>query len=101
MLNETFGQFAKKILSKPKAVFNRFIKGTIKIPSIPPERLAKFGNRVDNEFFKSYKLAQKVLQNSVNKVSDQQIIDWIALVSVIRGIALKSGKGLMYGTREA
>jgi hypothetical protein len=46
-------------------------------------------------------LAQKVIQNSITTVTDQTLIDWAALLIVLRGYTLKAGKGLMFGTKEA
>ncbi len=101
VLHEGLGQFLKKIASSPKAAFSRFSKNTLKLPSIAPERLAKIGVRIDKDFYKAYKLAQKVLSNSISKLENETLINWMAILVVIIGFMLKSGKGLMYGTREA
>lgn len=101
MLHEGLGQFLKKITSSPKAAFSRFVKGTLKVPSVGPERLAKIGTKVDKDFYKAYKLAQKVIPNSISKLENENLINWVAIVVVIKGFMLKSGKGLIYGTREA
>ena len=101
MLNEGFGQFVQKIIASPKAVLSRFIKGSLKLPSVGAEKLAKLGNKIDKDFHKSFKLAQKVVKNSLTVIKGQTLIDWIAMLTVVKGYSLKGGKGLVYGTREA
>ena len=101
ILHEGLGQFLKKIISSPKAAMSRFVKNTLKVPSIAPDRLAKIGVRIDKDFYKAYQLAQRVIQNSIEVIKNPALINWMAMLVVIKGFMLKSGKGLMYGTREA
>jgi hypothetical protein len=82
-------------------VLKRVLRQNIKLPSINPERLAKIGNKVDPEFYKAYKLSQKVIANSLGKVENETLINWGSFLVVTKGMTLKGGKGLLYGTREA
>ena len=101
ILNERFGELVKKIAASPKAAVSRFLKKSIKIPSLPPRKLAKMANKIDPDFFKAFELSRRVLSNSLSSITNQTLIDWAALTIVIKGFTLKAGKGLIYGTKEA
>jgi hypothetical protein len=102
IINENVGQFFKKIASNQKAAFTRFIRGNLKIPSLDANRVAKIGNKLDPEFYKSFELAKKVLANSIPELKkNERLIAWGAITIVAKGILMKGGQGLIYGTKQA
>lgn len=101
LLDESFAGFIKKAMKSPKVLTNRILKRNIKLPSVGAERIAKYGNKVDPDFHKAYKLSQKVIGNSLEKVQNESLINWAAMIVVIKGYTLKGSKNLLYGTREA
>jgi hypothetical protein len=100
MLDESFGSFVKKVMSGPKQVLSRAIKGTIKAPDVGPDRMAMLGNKINPGFKKSYDLALKVLENSITDIKDASVVKWTALLVAIKSIAGKGDNDLMSETRE-